>query len=276
MAELFRMIRAELYKAVRRPYFALTMLFTALSGFGVAFLLSYLKSYNSGAPEHVNFVLAAYSSLFGMSAGLMLVAIGGDMVFSEQYKNNTLKNEVSFGLRRCSIYLSRWIVTLLVMLLVFLVLAGTYLLGCLALLGLPGDETALAQFGMSAAEALRTSLAYLGYYTLTSLPLWMGGMSCVLCFYFLIPNSTFAALAYVLGVVGTLPSLLQALGDYVSRVFTTIYRLTLVYPFDILNRITPGTSFDMAFTGRAWLIGLGWTLLTTVIGISVFSRKEIK
>lgn len=276
MAELFRMIRAELYKAVRRPYFALTMLFAALSGFGVAFLLSYLKSYNSGAPEQVNFVFAVYSALFGMETGVFLVAIGADMVFSEQYKNNTLKNEVSFGLSRRNIYLARWAVTLLMMLLMFLVLAGTYLLGCLALLGLPGDATALDQFGMGAAEALRTSLAYLGYYTLTSLPLWMGGLSCVLCFYFLIPNSTFAALAYILGVVGTLPSLLQVLGDYVSRVFTTIYHLTLVYPFDILNSITPGMSFDMAFTGRAWLTGMGWTLLTTVIGIAVFSRKEIK
>jgi len=276
MAELFRTTRAELYKVFRRPYFLCTMLFSALSGLGIALLLAYLKGYNSGAPEQVNFVFATYSSLFGMSMGTLLVAIGADMVFSEQYKNNTLKNEVSFGLSRWNCYLSRWITSLLTLLLLFLVLAGTYLLGCLVLLGLPNDATALDQFGMSASEALRTCMVYLGYYTLTSLPLWIGGMSCVLCFYFLIPNSTFAALAYILGVVSMLPGLLEQLGNYIHPIFTTLYRLTISYPFDILNRVTPGANFDMAFTGRAWLVGLGWTAVTTIIGIAVFSRKEIK
>ena len=40
----------------------------------------------------------------GMPVGLYLVAVGGDAVFSEQYKYNTLKNEVSYGLTRVQVY----------------------------------------------------------------------------------------------------------------------------------------------------------------------------
>ncbi len=66
--------------------------------------------------------------------------VGCDTVFSEQYKCNTLKNEVSYGLTRVQVYLARLVVTLLLMIVVFVVTIGVYLLASLVLLGIPSDE----------------------------------------------------------------------------------------------------------------------------------------
>ena len=66
------------------------------------------------------------------------------MIFSEQYKYHTLKNEVSFGIPRTRIYLSRWAAVFLVMLLLYAVLVAVYTLSALLLLGLergPSDLT---------------------------------------------------------------------------------------------------------------------------------------
>ena len=272
MAELFRMTGAELYKALRRPYLAITALICALAAAGTGLLLFYLKQ-ASYYPEQVTLPFALFSLLFAMILGLFFVAIGADIVFSDQYKFNTLKNEVSFGLSRTNIYLSRFLASLAVLVLLLAALMIPYLLLSAALLGMPDDLTALEQFGTSALDALTTSLGFLGYYLLSSLPLWLGGLSAALCLSFLVSNNTFAELSYILGVIVGLPAVLDNLGKYIDPVFTTLYQFTLTYPFAVMN----GTSvLDWAFTGQCWAIGLGWTLVCALIGLAVFRRKEIK
>ena len=49
-----------------------------------------------------------------LSVGLYATLLTGDIVFSDQYKNNTLKNEVSYGVPRVRIYLGKLIVAILV------------------------------------------------------------------------------------------------------------------------------------------------------------------
>ena len=275
MAELFRMTGAEVYKALRRPYLAITALVSAAAAGGVAFLLFYLRS-AAYYPDQVNLPLALFSLVFAMVIGLYFVAIGADIVFSDQYKFNTLKNEVSFGLSRTNIYLSRFLASLVVLVLLLAAMVIPYVLCSAILLGMPDDVTALEQFGSSAMGALTTSLGFLGYYLLSSLPLWLGGLSVALCLSFLVNNNTFAELSYILGVIVGLPAVLENLGRYVDPIFTTLYQFTLSYPFSIMNGATPETGLDWAFTGQCWAIGLGWTLAAALIGLVLFHRKEIK
>lgn len=102
---------------------------------GAVSCLYFLKTQSPGiAPIGLSFALSL--SPFGMLLGLWLVAVGGDLIFSEQYKYHTLKNEVSFGIPRTRIYLSRWAAVFLVMLLLYAVLVAVYTLSALLLLGL--------------------------------------------------------------------------------------------------------------------------------------------
>ena len=99
----------------------------------------------------------------------------------------------------------------------------------------------------------------------------LGGMSLALACYFLISNSTIAAFGYM-GILVVLPAILDKVGTYVNPLFTGLYHLTLIYH---MNELALG-DLDWARTGTCWLIGLGWTVLSTAVGLVLFGRKEIK
>ena len=96
-------LTAEWGRAVARPYFR-------------AFLLV-LLALAAGLPLLWRFGLGdMFQGSFGDSlslltpfftVGLYLAVVVADEVFSDQYKNDTLKNEVSFGLPRRRIYLGK-------------------------------------------------------------------------------------------------------------------------------------------------------------------------
>lgn len=272
---MLKQIHAEWYKAARRPYFRNLILCSVLCGVGVSAILFWLKdTAAAAAPEQINLPFALLSMLFFMVTGLYFVVLGADLVFSDQYKYNTLKNEVSFGLPRWGVYLSRWVISLVMMLLMLAALLGSYALVSAALLGIPSDAVAMEQMGMTSAQMMGYVFQVLGSYLLASLPLWMGGLSLILCLMFLIQSSTFASIAYV-AVVAALPGVLDKMGQYVNPLFTQLYHLTLSYPFDLINHA--GASIQSGGQmALCWSIGLGWTLLATFVGGAVFQRLEIK
>lgn len=84
---MLRSIRAEWYKAVRRPYFPILFLTCTLLTVGAVYCLYLIKTQSPGiTPIGLPFALSL--SPLGMVMGLWLVAIGGDLVFSEQYKHH--------------------------------------------------------------------------------------------------------------------------------------------------------------------------------------------
>ena len=242
---MLRSIRAEWYKAVRRPYFPILFLTCTLLTVGAVYCLYLIKTQSPGiTPIGLPFALSL--SPLGMVMGLWLVAIGGDLVFSEQYKHHTLKNEVSFGIPRARIYLSRWAAVFLVML----------------LLGLDRDPSDLTPAG---------GFLLLGYLSLAALPIWAGGLSLIMAIYFLIASANMAAICYV-ALVLALPPLLDTLGKHISPFFQLLHHLTLSYQLDLLLNVQ---ILDWALIGRCWLVGLGWTAAATALGLFCFSRREL-
>lgn len=264
-------IRAEIYKLTHRPYFYVFNLTCAAFALLVVGCLAYIKFSAPSDQDAVNFPFSMTILLMGMPLGLYLVAVGGDAVFSEQYKHNTLKNEVSYGLPRARIYLSRLIATLLLMVVVFWVTIGVYLLSSLVLLGVPSNEMAMDFFGMSAAQAVQMVLQMLGYYVLASFPLWLGALSLSIACYFLIRGSNMAGIGFLALILGV-PAILDNLGKYVNPVFHHLYHLTLDYMGGL---VISTETMDWALIGRCWLVGLGWAVLSTAAGLFFFSRREI-
>lgn len=264
-------IRAELYKLTHRAYFYGFNLCCAAFALLVVGCLCYIKFTAAPSAELVNFPFALTPLYLGMPIGLYLVMVGGDAVFSEQYKYNTLKNEVSYGLTRTRIYLSRLIVTLLLMAVIFVVTMGVYLLASLVLLGIPSDAVALDSFGMNAAQSVQMVMGMLGFYVLASLPLWLGSLAIAIACLFLIRGSNIAGMGFLVLMVGV-PALLDKLGYYVHPFFRQLYHLTLNYSMDL---VTSSTTLGWAVIGRCWIIGLSWAVIATAAGLFFFSRREI-
>ena len=264
-------MRAEIYKLTRRPYFYVFNLCCAAFALLVVGCLAYIKFADLSNQDVVNFPFSLTILLMGMPIGLYLVAVGGDAVFSEQYKYNTLKNEVSYGLPRVRVYLSRLVVTLLLMIVVFVVTIGVYLLSSLALLGIPSDEMAMMSFGMNAAQSVQMMMQMLGYYILAYFPLWLGGLSLAIACYFLIRGSNMAGIAFLALMIGV-PAILDNLGKYVHPMFHSLYHLTLDYMGGLVISVE---TMDWALMGRCWIIGLAWAAVSTAVGLFFFSRREI-
>ena len=110
-------IRAELWKLRRRKYlWVLLAVMLGLEG-----LFAVMSAWHRDFSDLVE--LGAATMLLGLYLSIFLA----DMVFSDQYKIGTLKNEISFGLPRRRIYLGKLCAALLTGLASCALLLGFYL-----------------------------------------------------------------------------------------------------------------------------------------------------
>ena len=121
-------IRAETYKVLRRPYTYITLaVMLVLEGiFAAGF--AFHNSHSFATPFG-----GAIVSIVELGAiGFSMCLLTGDMVFAAQYKNSTLKNEVSFGISRTQIYLGKLIAQTLLSL-VYLAIMMAFFIGLCAI-----------------------------------------------------------------------------------------------------------------------------------------------
>ena len=247
-------LAAECYKVFRRKYLYLTLI-VVLALEGVLLWGCWLTS--SWGNESMGFYSASTLVAAMLSVGVYAPLLTSDMVFSEQYKQNTLKNEVAYGLPRIRIYLGKLAVATLVSILAAVVMVLLYVAGCWVLL--PHDETDAA------------ALALIGYSLLGAFPLWLAAQGITMACYFMVRNTTLAAFVSV-GLLGVVPGILQALGLLFHPVFEMVRQLM---PTVMLEKLLTA-AFGMDYVGLCWLVGIGLLVLSTVAGLAAFQKKEIR
>lgn len=245
---------AECSKAFHRFYFFMALLVTLL-GVGVLVFTCWLSYHwgNSG----MTFQSTAQMVAVILNVGLYATLITGDIVFSDQYKNNTLKNEVSYGVPRVRIYLGKLIVATVVAIVACVLLLGTYVGLCWLI------------FPHGEADGLVWQI--LGYCLAGAFPLWLGGQGVVMACFFLINSNTAAAFASV-GILGVVPTVFQVLGLTLHPVFERIRQFMPQFMVENLRNVL----FDWSYVGLCWLVGLAWLVGSTIVGLALFGRKEIR
>lgn len=252
-------IRAEIYKLLRRKYTYIAL--------GVMLLLEALLVggfvFTNAGGGHTGFwdgsLLVA-----GMGAvGFCACMITGDVVFAGQYKNATLKNEVSFGLSRTRIYLGKFIVQTLLSIVYMVVMIVFYVGSCWLFL-------------YQDPESDLRALQIIGYFLAVGLPLWIGGQAVACMCQFLLNGEMAASFAYV-GIVFVLDGVLDILSmmNYGSRMGEVLATVKVYLPRPMLDMAVSVVG-DWTFLGEAWLVGLFWVAVCTAIGLSGFYKKEIK
>ncbi|MEQ2455721.1 ABC transporter permease [Flavonifractor hominis] len=247
-------LAAECYKVFRRKYFYLTLL-VVLALEGVLLWGCWLSSTWGNAG--MDFYSAATMVSVMLSIGAYATILTCDMVFSEQYKQNTLKNEVAYGLPRVRIYLGKLAVATLVSILAAAVMLALYVAGCWLLL--PHNEL----------DGVAMTLN--GYVLAGAFPLWLGAQGITMACYFLVRNTTLAAFVSV-GLLGVLPAILQGLGLLFHPVFETVRQ---IMPTVMLETL-PNRAFQMDYVGMCWLVGVALLILSTAVGLTAFQKKEIR
>lgn len=247
-------LAAECFKVFRRKYFYVTMaIFLALEGI---LLWGYWRTYSWGNPQ-VSFYSTSMIVALLLSFGMYATFGTGDMVFSDQYKHTTLKNEVSYGIPRVRIYLGKLLVSLLVAFVACAVLVGFYLAGCWLLFPHSGEDG--------------QALAIVGYCLAGALPLWMAAQAVVLACYFHVRSSAMAAFLGV-GILAVLPLILQVFGLIFHPAFEVLRQFTPIVMMDNLKN----TAFDSGYIALCWATGLVWFAGATALGLGLFQKKEIR
>lgn len=249
---MVKYMRAEFYKVLHRKYtygfLVVILLLEALLVAGWA--------YTNANGNDVNFSSGAGILGLMLGVGLYCTVLTGDMVFSDQYKFNTLKNEVSYGLPRARIYLGKLIVSCVTALVLCAIILAAYLGMCWVAL----------PHGAAVAE----TMSAVGYCILVALPVWFGAQALVLLFYFQFRSSTVASFLFV-GILVALPEIVKLLTAMVSPLFQYVYMALLTTPLEL----APNSPWDMGLLGMSWAVGAGWFVAATVAGIILFRKREI-
>ena len=246
---MVKYLNAELFK-VRHRVYLFGFLAVVLGGISAMFMMLKANANPGTTAESILWVLP-----LALSVGLYLVVAISDMVFSDQYKYNTLKNEVSYGLPRFRIYFGKLIATAIMCVVLCAVILAYYFLLTVALF--PQEGT------------MPEMLKMLGEMLLQALPLWLGGLGLYQALLFLVRGSTAATVIYVL-VVGALDSVLKLLGMLMPALEGTIQKiLTCLLQ---TNFAATGGGIDLP---HAWLVGMAWLLIATLMGAVVFQKREI-
>ena len=257
-------IWAEFYKLVRRKYTYIALgVFLLLEGLLVAGHVFH-NAHSIDTPFGGAVVIIVEMGTIGFCVCLLTA----DIVFAGQYKNSTLKNEVSFGLSRTQIYLGKLIAQTLLSIAYLVVMMGFFLGACAIFLPLESSEPL---YYMPAANAL----TIVGWFLAAGLPLWIAGQAAACMCQFLLQGEMTASFLYV-GIILMLESILRVIGALSGgTVWDILSKICAYLPRPMLEA-AKSTVGDWSYMGRAWLVGLFWLVSCTAIGLHGFNRKEIK
>lgn len=252
-------IHAEFYKVFRRKYTWITLV--VVLGLEALMVAAWVFSNSHG--NNVDFYTGATMLCTMLSIGFYATLLTCDMVFADQYKNSTMKNEVSFGIPRSRIYLGKYVVELALSVLFMVVMAAFYLGLCYLALYRDPEVDGLA-------------MQIVGYCLLTALPLWVGVLACTCAFRFLIRSDLWASIASAC-IFGVLPVVLEICGALFSTTpaGTAINFVHQYMPTTIVDN-APYIAGDWAYCGQAWIVGAAWLAAFSAIGLLAFRRKEIQ
>lgn len=185
------------------------------------------------------------------------------MIFGNENGNHTMKNSVSYGISRGTLYFGKLIVEIVYSVIAFVIITSFHVASAYLLLE-----------NSHAGEMME-----LGKMFVAGFPLFLFVLATANCFAFLMEGSG-AAIGVDVGILIAFPIICSFLG----MKFDIFHRLAAVLPWNIVNNMgieTDPYGLVLPWTGNAayyncWLAGMIQMLLVIILGFVIFRKKEIK
>ncbi len=254
-------LKSEFYRVIHSSW---TYAFVAICSFLLLssnVLLATMNSIDS------NFLYGntkfAYGNVYTSLGIVLILCIAvSNMVFGNEIGNHTLKNTISYGISRKSIFLGKLIVQVIYAAISLIIILTIYSISTELLL----DSSGSAEF----IRMLRACAA--------AFPLLVAGLTITNCFVFNMKSSGSVITAFI--IMAAVPFVVNIL----AMKFELFQTLAKYIPLNILN---DGFFDEQTHTVKlywdttsgfitCWIVGIVWTLAFIIIGYSAFSKKEIK
>ncbi|GLC30712.1 ABC transporter permease [Clostridium omnivorum] len=244
-------IKAELYRCFNRLYF---WVFTGCVA-GLALLLNIILKINHVQGMGLTTLTRQTSAAISLPVFLVIILV--DMITSEEHKNITLRNVVTFGMSRTKMILCKIISSIILMFIAaFIILIVCYGSGA-ALFGLGSDFPGTIQ-----SDLLKMVIA---------IPLWIAAISFGTLLALLFTNNTAFAFIYA-GAFVVIKSIIKLLAILVSDKFMKVRDLLITTQLDKVGSVT-ATSHDYVL---AIVSGIVYTAIFITLSVVYFERKEVK
>jgi ABC-2 type transport system permease protein len=242
-------IRADIYRNLNRKYF---WIYTGIIA-AMAVLVTVLFKISNGIPDKdFNLVLNIATQTFT----LPIYLVGGfvEMATSDEQKNQTFKNVVSFGVTRNTIAISKVITAVILSTLSAFIILTAFSISGLILLGGPSDF--LSEF------LIRFSLSSV---------LWIGAIS-IGTFIALVFNSSNISASVYFGIFLMTKNIISMLSFLVWDKFNYLKNFLISTKLNILAK----EPLTMENIGPAILVGVMYTIVFTGLSMLYLRKKEIK
>lgn len=242
-------IRADIYRNLNRKYFWIyTGIIAAMAVLGIVLL----KTSNAIPDMDFNSVLSVAIQTFTLP--IYLVGVFVEMSTSDEQKNQTFKNVVSFGVTRNTIAISKVITTVILSTLSAFIILTAFLISGLILLG--GSSDLLLEFIIR---------------FLLSSVLWIAAISIGTFIALIFNSSNISAMVYfgiflmTRNIIGMLSLLVWDKFSYLNNfLISTKLNILAMKPLIIEN------------IGPAILVGAMYTIVFTGLSMLYLRNKEIK
>ncbi len=255
-------LKSEFYRLIHYKWTYLFIAICSLLLLSSNIVLAAVKTTDSHFPyATTKFSFSnAYSNYAMVFILCIMVAI---MIFGNEHGNHTMKNCVTYGIPRGTIYLGKLIVQVIYAIIAFVIIIGVHIISAYCLLENSGPK----EFEL----LIRTSLA--------CLPFLIFGLATTNAFAFIL-ESTGSAVAASCGIMFAFPLICNLL----AKRFLAFEKLSEFLPLNIISSI----EYDQAEGAlkmywdttagfrNCWVFGIIQTVLIAGIGYLLFRKKEIK
>ena len=251
---MWNYLKSECYRTFHRKYLYVFAGICVLTALGVCALFG--SGDEQGLPaEIILSIVTAYLPTLGEFALLLMM----NLAFSGEHKHLTLKNTVSFGVSRGTIYFGKLLTAWLYSAIVLAAVIAAFL----------GFGILLS--GIESTYELQKALETLGWMLLEALPLWTAALSLAAMLMFLIPSEVGAIFCYLGLMIGT-GIVLSILNTAGYSVFGDIREFLISTQ---LSNV-PGAIGDWDHMALCWVSGLAYTAVFSLIGWGAFRKMEVR
>lgn len=206
----------------------------------------------------------AFSSLYCSLQLIMIICVlVVSIIFAQEYKNQTFKNTVCFGISRNSIYFGKFIISIIFSFIAAICVIATFVISAYILLENSGDEYLITLFNAIVA----------------GVPLILFSLVVAHSFYFIMEKEINVIASWA-GTIIIIPSLLAMIGrrSEISRTIASYMPWNIVGDItfnEVTNTLVLGWTTPEAIVKSA-VVGVVGSLIFYIIGLEVFKKKEVK